>query len=392
MFENLSILEIGEGIAVPYCGKLMSGFGAEVIKIEGPQGDVSRRMGPFKGGSNSSKESGLFIALNNGKKSVCLDLDSKEGEKHFKTLLKKVDVVIEDNVFNNCFEENYCYEALSLINSDLIYLSVSDFSHSGTRSTWKSTDLTLFHMSGNAHGVLGPVDNPHDNPPVRAGGYQSEFLSGMTVCTALMMAIYRKNMTGLGGYVEVSKYEALVTQTIAGLANMAFEKDVPERDLSKVKEASVGGMVGAVGGVLPTNDGYVAISPREDDQWQRWVKLMGSPDWANEDRFRSRSARQTNFEDLWSLISDWTRNYSKHDIAARGQENHIPCFPVNTVDDLFEDEQFEHRGFFVDSKHPDFGKLRLPGVPYNISNMELHLINSSAPSLGEHNSVLLRNY
>ena len=173
---------------------------------------------------------------------------------------------------------------------------------------------------------------------------------------------------------------------------MALGKDAPERDLSKVKEASVGGMVGAVGGVLPTNDGYVAISPREDDQWKRWIDLMGSPEWSSEDRFSSRSGRQSNFEDLWALVSNWTRNYSKHYIAQKGQENHIPCFPVNTIEDLFEDDQFQYRNFFVDSKHHDYGILKLPGVPYDISNMELHLISSPAPFLGEHNSELLRSF
>ena len=391
MYENLQILEIGGGISVPYCGKLMSGFGCEVIKLEEPAGDISRKMGPFKKGDDHS-ESGLFIALNNGKKSVCLDLDTDEGEQDFQKLLRNADIVIEGGVFKRCIEKKYTYKYIKSINKELIYLEVSDFFHNGPRSKWVSTDLTIFHMSGNAHGVLGPVEDPQNNPPVRAGGYQSEFLSGMTACTALMMALYRKNMTGLGGHVEVPKYESLVTQTIAGLANMAFGKPAPVRDLSKVEEASVGGMVGAVGGVLPTNDGYVAISPREDDQWKRWIDLMGSPEWASEDRFSSRSRRQSNFEDLWDLVSNWTRNYSKHYIAQKGQENHIPCFPVNTIEDLFEDDQFQYRNFFVDSKHPDYGTLRLPGVPYEISNMELQLISSPAPFLGEHNSELLGSY
>ena len=115
MYENLQILEIGGGISVPYCGKLMSGFGCEVIKIEESAGDISRKMGPFKKGDDHS-ESGLFIALNNGKKSVCLDLDTDEGEQDFQKLLRNVDIVIEGGVFKRCIEKKYSYTYLKSIN------------------------------------------------------------------------------------------------------------------------------------------------------------------------------------------------------------------------------------------------------------------------------------
>ena len=389
MFDSLKILEIGSGIAAPYCGKLMSIMGAEVIKIEPMEGDESRRMGPFPKNDFSTDNSGLFIALNNGKKSVSVDIDSDPGERDLIELIRSSDIVIESNVFNSLENKTYSHPTLKRSNSGIIHLAITDFGSWGSRKNWKSSDLTLFHMSGNAHGMIGPVDNPDVDPPIRAGGYQAEFVSGLTACTALMMAIFRRNMTGLGGYLEVSKYEAMVTQTIAGLANMAFGGSAPERDLRKVKEASIGGMVGAIGGVLPTSDGYIAISPREDDQWLRWVELMGSPSWSQQARFSTRSGRQQNYESLWEYISAWTRNYSKHEITRWGQENHIPCFPVNTVDDLFGDEQFSFRNFFVETDHPVLGTLKIPGVPYKLSGMDLHLIGSPAPFLGQHNKDLL---
>jgi crotonobetainyl-CoA:carnitine CoA-transferase CaiB-like acyl-CoA transferase len=116
---------------------------------------------------------------------------------------------------------------------------------------------------------------------------------------------------------------------------------------------------------------------------------MGSPSWSQQERFSTRSGRQQNYESLWEYISAWTRNYSKHEIAGWGQENHIPCFPVNTVDDLFGDEQFSFRNFFVETDHPILGTLKIPGVPYKLSEMDLHLIGSPAPFLGQHNKDLL---
>ena len=135
-------------------------------------------------------------------------------------------------------------------------------------------------MSGHAHGLLGAVKDPDSDPPIRAGGHQAELVGGMAAATATIMALYRKRMTGQGARIDISSFEAMVTQLISGLANSAYGRPAPPRDLAKVEEAAIGGMVGAIGGILPCNDGYVAISPREDAQWERWLLVMGSPPWA----------------------------------------------------------------------------------------------------------------
>ena len=146
----------------------------------------------------------------------------------------------------------------------------------------------------------------------------------------------------------------------------------------------------AVGGILPCNDGYVAISPREDAQWERWVELMGSPEWASEERFVTRDGRESNFAELWELVGEWTRHRSKHDIARMGQERRIPCFPVNTVHDLFNDLHLKKRDFFTNIEHPLAGTLRYPGVPYRLSNTPLPLAERPAPLLGQHNDIYVR--
>jgi crotonobetainyl-CoA:carnitine CoA-transferase CaiB-like acyl-CoA transferase len=196
-------------------------------------------------------------------------------------------------------------------------------------------------------------------------------------------------MTGEGSHVEVSSYEALVTQLISGLANSAYGRPGPTRDLSKVKEAAIGGMVGAIGGVLQCNDGYVAISPREEEQWLRWLEVMGNPEWGEEERFVTREGRQANAPALWELLNEWSRQFSKQDIARWGQEKRIPCFPVNTVDDLLKDPHLAFRKFFVEIDHPVAGKYRYPGVPYSFSNTPLPLGARPAPLLGEHNELIL---
>ena len=246
-------------------------------------------------------------------------------------------------------------------------------------------------MSGHAHGLLGAVKEPDSDPPIRAGGHQAEYVGGLAAATATLMALYRNRMTGLGARINISSFEAMVTQLISGLANCAYGRPAPPRDLSKVEEAAIGGMVGAIGGILPCNDGYVAISPREDAQWKRWLGVMGDPPWSVDDRYSTREARQKNSPSLWKLLSDWSINHSKHEIARLGQEQRVPCFPANTVMDLLKDEYLAHRDFFVEMEHPAAGVLKYPGAAYKFSNSQLPLAARPAPLLGEHNLAILEN-
>ena len=245
-------------------------------------------------------------------------------------------------------------------------------------------------MSANAHGILGPVEDPNTEPPIRAGGYQSEQVAGMSAVTAILSALFRLRTTGRGCDIVVSSFEAMATQAIAGLANIAFGGESPTRNLADVREASIGGQVSAIGGVLPCADGYVAISPREDAQWARWLEMMGNPGWSEDPKFATRDARQQNAPELWELLSEWTSQRNKRDIARDGQNRRIPCFPVNTVKDLLEDPHLEARQFFVPIDHPAVGNLRYPGIPYRLSKTKLPIVERPAPTLGQHNDELAR--
>jgi crotonobetainyl-CoA:carnitine CoA-transferase CaiB-like acyl-CoA transferase len=246
-------------------------------------------------------------------------------------------------------------------------------------------------MSGNAHGLLGPVDDPAHDPPIRAGGHQAELVVGMATATATLAALYRKRMTGKGCHVQISAFEAMVNQLISGLANCAYGQPAPPRDLNQVTEAAIGGMVSAIGGVLPCCDGYVAISPREDAQWARWLEVMGQPAWASDARYATREARQQHQPELWALLSAWSQHHSKHDIARWGQEKRIPCFPVNTVEDLLKDDHLAQRQFFVALDHPVAGALKYPGVAYQFSHTTLPLGARPAPLLGQHDDLFLKD-
>ena len=389
LLPGVRVLELGEGVSAPYCGKILAGLGAEVIKVESLQGDVARRMGPFPGDEPHPEKSGIFLALNANKYGVTLNIEAKEDADTFYSLTQTADILIESMPVGWLDDNQLGYSTLAEDNPALIMTSLSPFGTWGPYTGYKLTDLTLFHMSGQAHSLLGPVVDPDTQPPIRAGGHQAELVAGMSAATATLMALFRRRTSGEGCHIQASAYEAMATQLVSALASCAFDNPPPSRSLADVQEAATGGVVSAVGGILPCNDGYVAISPREDAQWQRWVELMGNPEWASEDRFVSRDGRESNFTELWELVGEWTKPRSKHDIARMGQGRRIPCFPVNTVHDLYNDLHLKERGFFTTIDHPIAGALHYPSVPYRLSNTPLPLAERPAPTLGQHNDIYL---
>lgn len=390
LLSGVKVLDIGEGVSAPYAARTLAWLGADVIKVEPPAGDCARALGPFPDDTPHPEKSALFLALNAGKRGVTLDLTSDEGRRRFLELAADAHIVIDNHAHDWTKERGIAYPALADIREDIIFTQITPFGEWGPYASYDAGDLSLFHMSANAHGMLGPVKDPNSEPPIRAGGRQAEQVAGVTAVTATLSALFGVRMTGKGCNIIVSSFEAMATQAIAGLANIAFGKESPTRKAAEVREAAIGGQVAAIGGVLPCSDGFVAISPREDAQWARWLELMDDPDWADDPRFATRAARQQNSLELWELLAAWTRQQSRFDIAREGQRRRIPCFPVNSVGDLFTDPHLKDRRFFIAIDHPVAGTFQYPAVPYKLSNTPaLPIADRPAPTLGQHNREAL---
>ena len=386
LLGGIRVLDLGEGVSAPYAARTLAGLGADVIKVESPEGDYARLVGPFPDDTPHPEKSTLYLALNTGKRGVTLDLDSDSGRSRLLELAADAHIVIDNHDMGWLDERGIGYKSLAGVRSDVIVTQITPFGDWGPYAGYEAGDLSLFHMSANAHGMLGPVADPDSEPPIRAGGRQADQVAGVSATTATLAALFRLRTTGQGCHLVVSSFEAMATQSIAGLANIAMGRESPTRQAAEVREASIGGQVAAIGGVLPCNDGYVAISPREDAQWARWLDLMGNPDWSDDPKFNTRSARQQNSLELWELLAAWTRQRSRFDIARDGQQRRIPCFPVNTVSDLLTDPHLKERQFFVSIDHPVAGTFQYPGVAYRPSKAgSLTLGSRPAPMLGQHN-------
>jgi crotonobetainyl-CoA:carnitine CoA-transferase CaiB-like acyl-CoA transferase len=225
------------------------------------------------------------------------------------------------------------------------------------------------------------VDDLEAQPPLQLAAHQADFVAGLAGATATVLALNRRRHSEVGCHVDVSGLEALAVLPQTTLAEFALGRPPRGRHKDATGRQSLLAL-------LPCQDGYVGVSPRQQDQWERFVELMGSPEWANDPRFATRDSRLTHWNDLEPLLAAWTTHFTKEEVYRKAQACHIPSFPLNTVADLFNSPQLRARQFFIDVDHPAAGKLTYPGVPFRLGSGKGVGLNP-APLLGQDNKAVL---
>ncbi len=374
--SDLKVVEYADFISGPYCAKLMADLGAEVIKVEEPGvGDKARRSGPFLDDIPHPERSGLFLYLNTNKLGVTLNLRTPAGVKIFKELIKEADILVENNPPSVMKELGLTYHTLKEINPRLIMTSITPFGQSGPYRDYKASDLVSIHMGGIGYVTPWMVNDPEKEPPLKGGGRQADFLAGVSAALVTMAAVYARQWSGLGQHIDLSEHEAVACILGRDIAAYSLEKVLWDRTKAPV--------AGAVS-LLPCKDGYIQLHPREDRQWLQFVEIMGNPEWAKDERFKTAESRSNNWNSLVPLIWEWTKERTKEEIYHACQAKRIACGPVNSMDEVFRSPQLEAREFFVEINHPETGKLRFPRGPYKFSETPWRLARP-APLLGEHN-------
>jgi CoA:oxalate CoA-transferase len=378
LLRGLKVLEVGDFISAPYCTKLLADMGAEVIKIESLEGgDSARSRGPFPGDIPHPEKSGLFLFLNMNKRGITLNLGTATGRDILGKLVGWADVLVENLGPSRAAASGIDFDSLRDANPDLVLTSVSAFGQTGPYRDYQAPDLVSFHMSGYAQIVGGAVEDVSATPPLKAAEHQADYVAAVNSALATVAGLLARQATGSGQRVDVSKQESMVPFVFGEVARYSYEGKQHTRAL---KDNPANGVVA----VLPTADGHVAISPREDHLWARWLEVMGNPEWGNDERFQSRQSRIEHWAELEPLIAEWTGQRKKYDVFLAAQAARVPSFPVNTMEDIFASEQLRHRGFFASVEHPVAGELTYPTMPYKLSSMAWSL-RRPAPLLGEHN-------
>ncbi|MBI4311748.1 MAG: CoA transferase, partial [Chloroflexi bacterium] len=373
-WKGVNVIEWGTSIATAFHARMLADMGARVVKVEPPAGDPARRAGPFPDGAPHTERSGLFLALNTNKLGITLDPTCETGRAVFLELAKAADVLVVDARPSELARWRLAFADLKELNGNLIMVSITPFGASGPYQDFKASDLTLFHMSGYARGMVRGETDALAKTPVRAQGEQVSMVGGLTATLATSMALLQRTATGQGTFVDVSLWEAMSMLNNGGFASTAFQQ---LQGGGSEEQAANRGTVAT----LETNDGYVVVSPREDDQWVRWTALLGNPAWASDPRFANRQLRSKNWDELEPLLEEWTSRHSKEEVYHMAQAAEIPSFPMNTVADLFRSEQLRVRGAFTSIEHPVAGKLPHTTPPYRPGGQQLRP-DAPAPRLG----------
>ena len=373
--EGIKVVELGEMVSAPYCGKLFADYGADVLKVEPPgRGDLARSWGPFPKDAPHPEKSGLFFFLNTNKRGVTLDVARAQGRELLLRLLAGADVLIENQPPRLMREWKLDYPTIREANPNLVVISITPFGQTGPYSDWKGCDLNAYHLTGASHRYCG---RPGESP-LEHGTFAADFYGAMTAATWGLGAVYGRARSG-GQQVDVSCAEAIAATFVGGQNIGAYAQDGKWE-----RRTGVGMPLGAPATILPCKDGYVWMLALEPGQWNGLVKVMGDPEWAQTEMFQDMFARAQNSDVIYPLLEEWTMQHGKFEIMEKCQEAGCPVTAVFTVAEAAAHPHLAAREYLVDVEHSALGTVRSLGAPFKLPEC-LGGPTRPAPLLGDHN-------
>lgn len=379
--SDLVVVECGQGAAGAFAAKALADLGADVVKVEPLEGDAARGRGPFPADQPHPERSGLFLYLNANKRGVTLDLDADRGRQLLDGLLRRADILISDLPRGRLAALNLDFEHLSSRYPRLIETLVSPFGQTGLYRDFAGSDLVVWQMGGTGYGTpFNAVADPSKHPPLRGGDRQADYLAGWTAAAATMAAVFHRMQSGVGQLVDISAMDAVANMVRAGLALHSYDRGLVPR--SRLKAGSPW--------IYPCKDGHISTSNLRDHWWEALKDLMERPAWADSPMFADVAARRQNADALDPMLAEWFALHTRAELYRMLVERGIPCFPVNTVDDVMKSPQFNARGLFVTQEHPLAGPITQPGPAIRLSATPWSLRNP-APLLGQHTAEILED-
>ncbi len=383
--SDLKVLEYGDMVPGAYCARLLADAGADVVKVEPPAGDSSRRRGPFPGNVNDPDWSGLYLYLNANKRGVTLELAQQKDWAIFQGLAAKADVLVLDQNAREIDNLGLRRHNLKGLNPRLIVTAITPFGLTGPKRDYTGDDLIAVSAGGLAYATPGIPDMVHDpekEPPLRANAYVGDILAGVQGALATMVAVLSRSLSGEGCEVDVSRQEAVSMV-------LPFEFAHASHHNAKKREPNIfGAMPNAY---LPCKDGYVVIMAVMDAHWQALMDLTGNPDWGENELFANAQERARNWDALEPMLLEWTMNLSGAEITRLAQGKGIPCFPAYSVGDMVESEHVKAREFMWQMEGPQGQSFKLPGYPVRMAATPWQL-RRRAPKLGEHNQEVFSEW
>lgn len=383
--QGIRVLELAEGVAGEYCGKLLADFGAEIIKIEKPgSGSPTRSMGPFAGKGSAPENSGLFAYLNTGKQSLALDLDDAASRGTLDKLLGQVAVVIDDHAPGWLVNLGLDSDSLQKDYPQLVCCSVTPFGAEPPEDRLHATDLTVFQSSGWGYHTPSAAD-PALPPLKGAGRFMPSYEAGLEAAMCIVACICDAEATGQGRFIDISMQEVMASRVDYVLAQMVAG------DLPVGSERGAFDL-GGPAGIFPCKEGYAYIWMSAPSHWDALRELLDETDWMDDfpEHWLERECTPERVAECRKHIASWLSTQNKHEAAAAAQKLGLTLVAVENASDIQQSPQFQYRKFFTQVEHPDQGSALYPTVPYQLSKTPA-VISSPAPRLGECTSTWVSN-
>jgi crotonobetainyl-CoA:carnitine CoA-transferase CaiB-like acyl-CoA transferase len=361
---GIRVLEFAQGVSGPFCGKLLAEFGAQVIKVEPPTGDLTRHQAPFAHDHPHPESSLLYLYLNTAKRSTTLHLDCRAGRRLGEALLSHADVVISDRPT--------LPSAGVPPQPHLIYTCIRPFGLHGPHADWPCTELTVQALGG----VMAIVGDP-DRPPLKLGSEQASYVTGVNAAVATLLALEAREHMGRGQVVDISMQESLLT--ILGNIPILYSH-----------LATVARRIGSrhhrthPTAIFPCRDGYVGIAAQTSQQWEALCLLIDQPELLVDPRFTTGVHRAERADELDAVLLPWFLAHTRQEVMLACQARRIPVGLSSSIPELLDDPQYNATGFFRDVDHPSTGMARYPGAAFQMSSVPG--VCTRAPRLGEHNA------
>ena len=376
---GLRVVEFAEQISAPFCGKILAGLGADVIKVEPVVGDALRDYGPFPDDLPHSERGGLFHYLNGGKRSVTLDLAPRSGERLALALARRADVVVTDGTLPASLRGMLTGEAAR--DPALIWTQVSVFGNDGPHASFVGGALQA--AAGSVAYHLGDPDRA----PLMSPAREAEYWGGLQGCAATLAAVHSRERDGLGQGIEISSLEAISTLVGAhrdlravrfgGAITVGFGGDTP-------RQGYHGWLLPWV--TLPCKDGYVTIISSSVRHWQRYLDEMEGQDWTSDPRIynldRPYIEEDLGFDTLDALQMQWLETKTKAELFDLFGRLPVPFQPVQTIAEVLESDHLRHRKSLAPLRYPG-GEAYAPGLPFQLPACRLS--SGPAPRLGADN-------
>lgn len=371
LLTNITVLELGTVAMAPYTGQWLADLGANVIKVESPEGDSTRRIGP----TTEANMGPMFLGLNRSKRSVVLDLKTDAAKQALMTLVDGADVLFHNMRPEKMLKLGAGPEAVLARNPRVIYANLHGYGTDGPYGGRPAYDDIIQGETGLAHLMARQTGEPRYVPTVVA-----DKTTGLFAVIGILAALNKREQDGKGVVLEVPMFESMVAfNSVEHLYGASFEPSLSEASYPRV--------MAAYRRPFATADGFICLLPYTDEHWRSFFIAADRPHLAEDPRFRGIDNRTQHIADLYLLASEIVRSGTTAHWLSICQSSDIPCAPVRSIDDLIDDEHLKTIGFFNAMHDAKMGRVRLPGVPILVNGERPEM--RFPPRLGEHTREVL---